>query len=125
MSAELSRITLSDIGIVGYHGHLAAEKELGQRFQIDVDLFCDVRAPAESDRLTDAVNYEEVYRVVEKIVGEDRFNLLEALGSHLAETIYEGFDVEGVVVRIRKPSIPYCPNLGYVEIEVDRGRTGE
>jgi dihydroneopterin aldolase len=125
MSAELSRITLSDIGIVGYHGHLAAEKELGQRFLIDVDLFCDVRVPAESDRLTDAVNYEEVYRVVEKIVGEDRFNLLETLASHLAETIYEGFDVEGVVVRIRKPSIPYCPNLGHVEIEVERGRAGE
>lgn len=125
MSAELSRITLSDIGIVGFHGHLAAEKELGQRFQIDVDLFCDVRASAESDRLADAVNYEEVYRVVEKIVGEDRFNLLETLATHLAETIYEGFDVEGVIVRIRKPSIPYCPNLGHVEIEVDRGRTGE
>jgi dihydroneopterin aldolase len=125
MSAELSRITLSDIGIVGYHGHLAAEKELGQRFQIDIDLYCDVRAPAESDRLADAVNYEEVYRVVEKIVGEDRFNLLETLATHLVETIYEGFDVEGVVVRIRKPSIPYCPNLGHVEIEVVRGRTGE
>jgi hypothetical protein len=29
------------------------------------------------------------------------------------------------VVRVRKPSIPFCPNLGYVEIEVERGRTEE
>ncbi len=59
--SELARITLSEMGIVGFHGHLAAEKELGQRFELDVDLYCDIEAAGESDRLADAVNYEKVY----------------------------------------------------------------
>lgn len=123
--SDLARVTLANIGLVGHHGHHAAEKELGQRFEVDVDLWLDVQAPAKSDRLADAVNYEEVYRLVERTVRDDRFSLLEALASDLAGSIYEGFEVEGVAVRVRKPSVPYCPNLGHVEVEVQRGRIGE
>ena len=71
------------------------------------------------------MNYEQVYQLVDKTVREDRFSLLEALASDLATSIYDQYEVEGVVVRIRKPSVPHCPNLGYVEIEVERGRTEE
>lgn len=122
---DLARITLADIGLVGHHGHHAAEKELGQRFEVDVDLWLDVQEAGKSDRLPDAVNYEDVYRLVERIVRDDRFSLLEALASDVAAQIYEQFEVEGVAVRIRKPSVPHCPNLGHVEIEVERGRVGD
>ncbi|MEZ5065603.1 MAG: dihydroneopterin aldolase [bacterium] len=123
--SQVARITLADIGLVGHHGYHAAEKELGQRFELDVELFIDISRPAESDNLADAVNYEQVYQLVDKTVREDRFSLLEALASDLATSIYDRYEVEGVVVRIRKPSVPHCPNLGYVEIEVERGRTEE
>lgn len=119
---EIARITLADIGLVGHHGYHAAEKELGQRFEVDVDLWVDIEAPGKSDRLAEAVNYEEVYRVVERVMQTDRFSLLEALASDMATAIYEQFEVEGVTVRVRKPSVPHCPNLGHVEIEVERGR---
>lgn len=119
---EIARITLADIGLVGHHGYHAAEKELGQRFEVDVDLWVDIEAPGKSDRLAEAVNYEEVYRIVERVMQTDRFSLLEALASDMATAIYEQFEIEGVTVRIRKPSVPHCPNLGHVEIEVERGR---
>jgi dihydroneopterin aldolase len=123
--SDLARVTLANIGLVGHHGHHAAEKELGQRFEVDVDLWLDVEEPSKSDRLADAVNYEEVYRLVERTVRDDRFSLLEALAADIAGSIYERFEVEGVAVRVRKPSVPYCPNLGHVEIEVQRGRIGD
>jgi dihydroneopterin aldolase len=123
--SELARITLNDIALVGHHGHHEAERELGQRFEVDVDLFLDIEVPGKSDKLTDAVNYERVYQVVERVVRDDRFALLEALATDIVEQVYDQFEIEGVVVRVRKPSIPFCPNLGYVEIEVERGRTEE
>ena len=122
--SDLARITLSDIGLVGHHGYHAAEKEMGQRFEVDVDLWVDIENPGRSDNLDDAINYELVYRLVEKTVREDTFSLIEALGADLASSIYDQFEVEGVTVRLRKPSVPHCPNLGHVEIEVDRGRVG-
>ncbi|HMB71794.1 MAG TPA: dihydroneopterin aldolase [bacterium] len=122
--SDLARITLADIGLVGHHGYHAAEKELGQRFEVDVDLWVDIEACAQSDALEDAVNYEMVYQLVEKTVRDDHYSLIEALGADLADSIYDEFEVEGVTVRLRKPSIPHCPSLGHVEIEVDRGRVG-
>ncbi|MDP6461796.1 MAG: dihydroneopterin aldolase [Gemmatimonadota bacterium] len=119
--SDLSRITLSGIGLVGHHGYHPAEKEMGQRFEVDVDLFADIEAAAHSDDLADAVNYEEVYAFVEEVVRGDRFSLVEALAVDLAETILDRFPVDGVRIRLRKPSIPFCPNLGCVEIEVERG----
>lgn len=119
--SRLSRITLHDIAVVGHHGYHAAERELGQRFIVDVDLFVDVSVPGRSDKLSDAVNYEEVYRLVERTVRDDRFHLVEALATDLVTKIRAGFAVAGVRVRVRKPSIPFCPNLGVAEIEVGDG----
>ena len=123
--SDLARITLADIGVVGHHGYHDAEKELGQRFELDVELYVDISAAAESDALADAVNYEKVYLLVERVMREDRYSLLEALATDIAASIYEEFEVEGVTLRVRKPSVPHCPNLGHVEIEVERGRVEE
>jgi dihydroneopterin aldolase len=123
--SDLARITLANIGLVGHHGYHEAEKELGQRFEVDVDLFVDIEVPGESDKLVDAVNYEKVYEMVEGVVQEDHFSLLEALASDIADTVYQEFAVEGVTIRIRKPAVPYCPNLEFIEIEVSRGEIGE
>jgi len=117
----LSRISLMDIALVGHHGYHAAERELGQRFVVDVDLYSDISVPGESDKLSDAIDYEKVYRLVEKVVREDHFFLVEALATDLVTRIRTQFGVAGVRVRVRKPSIPFCPNLGHVEIEVSSG----
>jgi len=123
--SDLARITLADVSLVGYHGYHAAEKELGQRFELDVELFIDIQQCGQSDSLTDAVNYEKVYQRVEEIVAGDRFSLIEALATDIINTIYEEFDVEGVTLRLRKAQVPFCPNLGHVEIELSRGEALE
>ena len=123
--SELARICLTEIAMVGHHGYHRAEKELGQRFEIDVEMFVDISRAAESDELDDAVDYEQVYRLVEKVVGNERYSLLEALVADVADSIWEDFDIEGLTVRIRKPNVPHCPNLEHVEIEVHRGRVEE
>jgi dihydroneopterin aldolase len=123
--SDLARITLADLSLVGYHGYHEAEKELGQRFELDVDLFVDIEAAGQSDNLPDAVNYEKVYRRVEEIVHGDRFSLIEALATDIVDTIYEEFEVEGVTLRLRKAQVPFCPNLGHVEIELSRGEVLE
>jgi len=123
--SDLARITLADVNLVGFHGYHEAEKELGQRFELDVELFIDIEAAAASDTLTDAVNYEKVYQRVEEIVNGDRFSLIEALATDIADTVFNEFDVEGVTLRLRKAQIPFCPNLGHVEIEISRGEVLE
>jgi dihydroneopterin aldolase len=119
--ATMAKITLANIRLVGHHGYHDAERELGQRFELDVELHTNVQTASQSDKLTDAVNYEAVYKIIDSVVREDRFSLLEALASDIARKVLEQFPVVGIVVRVRKASVPRCPGLGHVEIEVKRG----
>jgi dihydroneopterin aldolase len=103
-----------------YHGTAPSEKEGGQRFFVDVDMYLDLRPATLADDLARTVDYEGVYRLIKENCESKRFYLIEALAEHVARAILEGFPVERVVVRVRKPSVPVRGILDYTEVEVDR-----
>lgn len=59
-------ILLSGLIFYGHHGVLAAERELGQKFTVDVSLACDLRAAGESDALADTLCYATVHECVRR-----------------------------------------------------------
>lgn len=100
------RIELREMVFFGRHGTLAAERELGQRFVVDVDLYLDLRAAGESDDLTQTVDYSEVYRQVREIVEGPPYSLTEAVAEHIATAVLGKHDrVEAVRVRVAKPNV--------------------
>ncbi len=107
-----------------FHGVAPSEKRDGQRFFVDVDLYLDLREAGRTDELGRTVDYEGVFNLIKGTVESQRFYLIEALADHLAHAILEGFSVERVVVRVRKPSVPIQGILDFTEVEVDRTRTG-
>lgn len=114
------RLVLKNMVFYGYHGAFAAEKELGQRFEVDVELHLDFKSAAAADDLELSVNYVEVYTLVKEIVEEREFNLLETLAETIAGEILAAYTVEEVVVRVRKPSPPSGGILDHVEVEISR-----
>ncbi len=54
------------------------EQNLGGKFEVDVDLYCDVSAAAESDSLKKTVDYEKVYAVISEVGAGRKYRLLEA-----------------------------------------------
>ncbi len=113
-------IRLHNMMFYGYHGVSPAEKETGRRFEVDVELHVDVRAAADSDRLTDTVNYTQVYQAVEEILSREHFSLLETISERLAEAILSRFRVDSVVIRVRKKIPPIPGNLDHIEVEIRR-----
>ena len=61
-------IRLKNMTFYGFHGVSAAEKETGRRYEVDCDLYLDLTLPAKTDKLSDTVNYAQVYRIVEKVL---------------------------------------------------------
>ena len=104
----------------GFHGVSPAEKETGRRFEVDLELHLDLDKAAQSDKLKDTVNYTEVYNTVQELVMQNSFSLLETIGVRLAEKILEKFNVEEIVVRVRKKIPPIPGNLDDIEVEVRR-----
>lgn len=114
------RLLLKNMVFYGYHGVFAAEKELGQRFEVDVELYLDLHPSGVTDDLELSVNYVEVYTLVKEVVEERNFNLVEAVAETIAGEILSAFSVDKVVVRVRKPNPPSGGVMDYVEIEISR-----
>lgn len=100
------QIQLRGMIFTGFHGTVAAERELGQRFIVDLTLSCDLRGAGESDDLAQTVDYSEVYRRTRAIVEGPPFKLTEAVAEAVAAAILaEHGRVEAVRVRVTKPNV--------------------
>lgn len=115
------RMTLRNMVFYAHHGVFEAEKEMGQRFEIDVSLDLDLAAAGRSDDLALSVNYADVYALVKRVVVERNFNLIEGLAEAIASQLLAAYSgVERATVRVRKPHAPVGGVLDTVEVEISR-----
>ena len=121
--SQLDRISLAGIVLYGYHGVNAAEKETGQRFTVDLDVWADLRAAGETDDLTRTINYSSLYKTARAVVEGDPCNLLETVATRVAREILGGFPVAAVRVKIGKLSPPLKGSAtGTASVEIVRYR---
>ena len=113
------RIILQNMVFYGYHGVFTAEKELGQRFEVDAELYLDLRQAGVNDDLKPP-NYVEVYTIIKELVEEREYNLVEALAEGIADTLLGVFALSEVVVRVRKPQPPVGGVMDYFAVEIHR-----
>lgn len=116
----MDTIRLLDIVLSGHHGVSAAEREAGQRLQIDVEIDADLESAASEDDIEHTIDYREVYGVVERTVKGKSFRLLEALAREIATDLLATFPVERAQVKIRKANVGVSGNLRCFEVELER-----
>ena len=115
------RLRLMNLVFHAYHGLLPEEERLGQRFEVDVELLLDLAAAARADEPQLTVDYTDALALVEQIVTQRRFGLVEALAEALAEGIRQRFStLEGVIIRVRKPNPPVSTTFDGLEVEIER-----
>ncbi|HCV22300.1 MAG TPA: dihydroneopterin aldolase [Candidatus Latescibacteria bacterium] len=115
------RLRLMNLVFHAYHGLLPEEERLGQRFEVDVELLLDLAAAGRADEPQLTVDYTDALALVEQIVTQRRFGLVEALAEALAEGIRQRFStLEGVIIRVRKPNPPVATTFDGLEVEIER-----
>lgn len=124
-NALKDRILLEGMIFHGNHGTLPAERELGQPFVVDVELYLDLQPAGLSDDLAHTVDYSEVHLRAKSIVEGPPVNLTEAVAERIALTILEDHPlVEAVRVKVAKPHVRLDDTVfagSAVEILRDRG----
>jgi 7,8-dihydroneopterin aldolase/epimerase/oxygenase len=112
------KVELYGLHVFGYHGIEEEEQRLGQLFLYDVELEVGDRGAA--DRIEEAIDYRQVARTIRE-VNERRFGLLEALGSAVADALWERFRPEALIVRVRKPQVkPAGMTVEFTGVTVER-----
>lgn len=113
-----TRLLMKNMQFYGYHGVFNSEQELGQRIEVDVELYRDFRPAGVADDLRLTVNYSEIFALVKQIVQDRKFRLIEAIATAILSQIQAAYDVTRVTVRVRKPQPPVGGLLETVEFEI-------
>jgi dihydroneopterin aldolase len=111
-------IRLQNMTFFAHHGQLSAERELGQTFQVDLEMRLDLERAVSSDDLAQAVDYTELYQLVDTVVSESEFRLLEALAGAVVRAVTDRYRPLTLTVRVRKPNPPIPGQLDFVEVEL-------
>jgi len=120
---ELNVIRIRNAVFYAYHGAMEDEQNLGGKYEVDLDMYCDFSAAAESDSLKKTVDYEKVYAFIQNTIHSRNYHLLEALAATIAKGVLrEFYNIERVVVRIRKPHPPVRGVVDHVEVEFSLSR---
>ncbi len=117
------KIIIQGIEFYGYHGDLPQERELGQRFLVDVELVTDCRQAGISDRIEETIDYARVVKRVNEIGCNEQYHLIEALAERIAEALLTEFSPGEVLIRVTKPATPVPTRLRGVSVEIRRTRS--
>jgi dihydroneopterin aldolase len=118
----LDWLRLPRIQAYGHLGVTQKERDLGQRIEADVELAYAPRKTRRPDTIDDAMDYEEVHRLVRSQIEMSRCRLLETLAEELALALLQEFDTPRVRVHVRKLHIPVPDFTTVPEIVLERTR---
>lgn len=86
-----AKLTISSLAIKTTIGVFPFERQLKQTLLIDLTLCLDITQAALTDNIIDAINYDDVAKLLQKTAEETSYHLIEALAAHLQKVIIETY----------------------------------
>ena len=124
-SQLMDKIILKGIRFHGYHGVAEAERQLGQKYEIDLELMVDLSTAGKTDDLTHTIDYAQVVQLVIEIGTGQSFQLFEALAETIADAVITQFQIDEVRIAVKKLSPPIESRLAYAGVEIHRKRESD
>jgi len=119
----MDKIRLNNIIFYAHHGFYKAERELGQKFEIDIEIGCNLKESALSDDLKKTIDYSKIYMIAQETFSNYKFKLLETVAEKMTGEMLKISGVMDVSIKVRKPHVPMNGLLDFVEIEIYRSNT--
>lgn len=119
----MDKIILKNMQFYGYHGLFPEENKLGQRFQVDLELYSNLKTAGQSDDMNDSIDYGQVYKHVQQIVEGEKKKLIEAVAELIAKDLLKSFPtLKACDVKVIKPDPPIPGHYESVAVQIYRER---
>ena len=116
----MGMIQIENMEFYAFHGHFKEERIVGNKFLVDLTVETDMKIPAESDNLKDAVNYQRIYDIVKSQMGM-KSHLLEHIAGRILNTIYSEMDgITKATIKISKMNPPMGGKIGSVSVVMSK-----
>ncbi|CAG7844309.1 Dihydroneopterin aldolase [Pseudoclavibacter triregionum] len=119
---ELDRIGFRRLHVRAHHGVHDHEREQGQDFYVDCEVWADTRAAARSDDLEDTVHYGKLMRAIHASAAAEPVDLLETVAERLVAVCFGFRGVQAARVTIHKPQAPVPLDFGDLSVSILRRR---
>jgi dihydroneopterin aldolase len=95
-------VFLRDLRIETVIGIYDWERKIRQEVILDLEMGCDIRKAAASERIEEALDYKAVAKRLIAFVGESEFQLVETLAERCAEILLREFGIPWVRLSLNK-----------------------
>lgn len=115
-------IRIDNLEVYAYHGVYDEEKEKGQYFYVNAELYTNTRKAGMNDDLDASTNYGTVCDFIHDFMIKYTYDLIETVAEQLAQALLLEFKlVKSVLLEIRKPHAPIEKEFESVSVEIERG----
>ena len=114
-------IAIEGMKFYAFHGYYPEEQLIGTEFMVDVYVGVNISTAAESDQLTDTVNYETIFRI-SKAEMSKKSKLIEHVAQRIMNKIKTFYaNIESLKIRISKfnPPLGSTVNRTFIELSED------
>ena len=118
----MGTIKISNIKVYAYHGCLVEEGKIGSDYRIDLSVKADLKNSAETDHLSDTVDYVHLNKIVKEEMAV-RTKLLETVAALILDRILLEIPlVNKAKIKVSKLNPPIGGNVEMVSIIMERIR---
>ncbi|CAM4459333.1 MAG: Dihydroneopterin aldolase [Legionellaceae bacterium] len=111
-------IYLKDFCIKTKVGIYAWEQAITQLISLDIEIGAEINVAAETDNITDTLNYASLAESLHLFITTNTFKLIETLAIQVADYIHEQFKVSWIKLKVNK--IGAIPNAKEVGVIIER-----
>ena len=102
----MGKITLEGLEFFAFHGYYDEEQKIGNKYGVDITIETSLNKAGEDDKLSETIDYEELYQIIREEMGQPS-RLLENIGGRIMNSIFTNFPlVTFVEVSISKFNPP-------------------
>ncbi len=115
------KVIISNISIpciVGIHDF---EREKLQDIFVSLQITTNIKTPALSKNIEDAVDYDILTKQITSVVQDGEYLLIETMAEDIANLVLRDEKVSNVIVTVKKPSA--LKNVDFPAIEINRGKS--
>lgn len=116
------KIEIAGLHTVAKIGVSSKEQKSPQPLVIDIILEADLSAAAESDHLSDTIDYVAIVQVAEHITKAGPYSLIETLADRICSEVLTDTRIEAITVKVKKFPIDLKNKVESVAVELSRSR---
>ena len=117
----MDQLRIKDLEIYAYHGVFPAEKELGQRFVLDLWVDYEMTRAARTGDLEASIHYGILAEQLTEWMQAEKIDLIETVAFQLVQKIFESYAfVEKVRLELKKPWAPVPLPLETCSVTIER-----